>query len=360
MPSRSTIAVLCTIICCAPAPTISQEADDRGFPRVSGNIINRLGYNGDYDSESPRIESNDTFVEVVASPVFHFSEKFRFITETRVETIMPPDRDRFFEDQGYFARILLAEYSFTDQLSINLGKMTPSFALASFVTPGMFGNSYNREIELIDQVGVGGAYVFGESGDKTLRFNTFFEDTSVFSESFGNGRGRTSIFDGGASNTEGLDSFALSLQGNNIERFPGLTYQLGAVYRARGVDGVADEKGVSLSLLQTREAGNGAKLTFIGELAALENFEGTDDNIVYATAGFSYQSGRWTSVISGTYRPRNVAGGENFDDYSVQTALAYDIGQGISFEIAHEFNRDENANNKRLGLRLIKIIDLGK
>lgn len=346
---------------CVPTLTLSQETDETAFEHVGGNIITRLGYNGDYSSEAPLVEADDVFLQVIASPTFQFSESFRFISELRVETVTPPTGDRYFRDQGLFARILLAEYAITDRFSVHAGKMTPSFALASFAIPGMYGNSYNKEIELIDQVGIGGSYAFdgGGFGDHTLTFNTFFEDTSVFSESFGNNRGRTSIDDGGASNTEGFDSFAVSLEGRNMDSFPGLTYKLGFVHRARGVGDVADETGISGSFVQTYKTRDGPDWTLIGEIAALENFEGTDDDIVYASAGLVYKEGPWTGILSGTYRPRYLSSGSNFEDYTIQTSLEYDLGDGFSIALAHEFNRDQNSNNKRLGFRFSKVIELG-
>jgi len=203
--------------------------------------------------------------------------------------------------------------------------------------------------------------VFGEgaAGQHTLTFNTFFDDTTVFSESLGNNRGRNSRSDGGASNTEGLDSFTLSLEGRDMERFPGLTYKVGLIHQARGVDGVADEQGVSIALLQNYQTLGGVNWTLIGEVAALENFEGTADDIVYACAWLVYNKGPWTAILSGTYRPRFVADEDDFDDYTIQTSIEFDLGKGFSLALAHEFNRDENADNKRLGFRFSKVIQLG-
>ncbi|MEM1274350.1 MAG: hypothetical protein AAGF88_11070 [Pseudomonadota bacterium] len=358
--AKSAVRSLCLALCCAPVAAIAQDQSTPEFPRVGGNIIFRLGYNGDYNSDPPLIETQDVFLDMIASPVFHFSERLRFNTEVRMETIVPPVDDRVFEDEGIFARILQLEYDVTDRLSIHAGKMTPDFARASFWVPGMFGNSYNREIELIDQVGFGGSYRFGGRGNHTLSFNTFFEDTSFTSASLINNRGGTSLEDGGASNTESFESFAFSLEGSDIERFPGLTYNLGYVHRAQGVDGVADENGVVVSLMQSFDTTRGENWTLIGELAALENFEGSADDIVYASAGVVYRQDRWMSISSGTFRPRNVENGEDFDDdYTLQLSVEYDLGQGWSAAIGHEWNRESGADNQTLGLRLSRVIDLG-
>ncbi|MEM9393357.1 MAG: hypothetical protein AAGA38_05845 [Pseudomonadota bacterium] len=340
----------------------AQEEITQSSPQIGGNIISRLGYNGDYRSDAPLIEADDVFIQIIASPIIHFSDKLRFNTELRVETVTPPTEDRVFEDQGLFARILQLEYDVTDRLSIHAGKMTPSFALASFIIPGMYGNSYNKEIELIDRVGLGADYDFGggQSGTHTLSFNAFFEDTSVFSESLGTNRGRTSIDDGGASNTESLNSFALSLEGRDMHRFPGLTYKLGLLHQKRGVDGVADENGFSATVMQTLENSNSEEWSFIGEFAAFENFEGTNDDIIYASGGIVYRTSPWMAVLSGTLRPRYLADGGKFDDYSIQTSLEYDLGNGFSLAVAHELNRDENLDNRRLGFRFSKVIELSK
>lgn len=360
-PSNRLLVPLCAALACLPAWVFAQDVEANNFPNVTGNLITRLGYNGDYDPEGSLEATNDVFLQVIASPVFHFSDRFRVRNETRIETVAPPTANRAFEDEGLFVRILRAEYSVTDRLSFHAGKMTPSFALASFATPGMFGNSYNKEIELIDRVGLGGAYLFGGgvNGEHTLTFNSFYKDTSFLSDSFGTSRGRTRLEDGGASNTEGLDSFTLSLQGSGMERFPGLTYKLGLIHQSRGVDGVADENGVSFSVVQTHDTARGDQWTFIGELAAFDNFEGTADKIVYASAGGVYRTGPWTAVLSGTYRPRDLASAGSFHDYSLQSSIEYSFDSGISLAVAHEFRRDENLNNNRVGIRLIKTIDFG-
>ncbi|MEM6310986.1 MAG: hypothetical protein AAF754_13160 [Pseudomonadota bacterium] len=144
--SRSCFPALLSCACLMAHAASSEEAISQSFPNVTGNIITRLGYNGDYQAEAPRIEANDVFLQVIASPIFNFSDRFRFNSELRVETVAPPSVNRAFDDEGLFARILQLEYDLSDQFSVHAGKMTPSFALASFVTPGMFGNSYNKVI----------------------------------------------------------------------------------------------------------------------------------------------------------------------------------------------------------------------
>ena len=67
-----------------PMPVLAQDASDNIYPRLGGNIITRLGYNGDYESDPPLVEADDIFLQVIESPIFHFTERFRFITEVRI------------------------------------------------------------------------------------------------------------------------------------------------------------------------------------------------------------------------------------------------------------------------------------
>ncbi|MEO0769109.1 MAG: hypothetical protein AAFY72_06690, partial [Cyanobacteria bacterium J06649_4] len=246
--------------------------------------------------------------------------------------------------------------------SIQAGKFTPSFAFASLVTPGMYGNNYSKEIELIERVGVGAEYTFdaGASGQHTLSANTFFDDTSILSESLdlGGRRSRNRLADGGASNTESFESFTVALEGNEISQLPGFTYKLAYIHEAAGEGDVADENGFLVAAMQSFQLGDGQSLTLIGEVAPLWNFEGSADNIVYTSAGLVYRADPWTAILSGTSRWRELATGGTFNDYAVQTSVEYDFGRGTSIALAHEFTQDQNLDNQRIGFRFSQVLGL--
>ena len=200
----------------------AEGVDVETYPRIGGDVIFRLGYDAAYDADIPRTESHDLFVVMIASPEIHLTDRFSINADIRIETVRPPTADRYFEDQGLFVRSLYAEYAVGDRLSLKADKFTPTFAFASMVTPGMYGNNYNKEIELIERIGFGTEYTFGAraSGEHTLSASTFFEDTSILSDSLGARRGQRQLADGGASNTESLESFTVSLEGRDISWLP--------------------------------------------------------------------------------------------------------------------------------------------
>ena len=346
------------------SPTLAQEevTSAEAYPRIGGNILFRLAYDGDYDAETPRTESNDLFLEMIASPEFQLTRKFSINAEIRIENAGPPTEDRYFEDETLFVRKLFLNYDINDRLSIQAGKFTPTFAFASLVTPGMYGNSYNREIELIERIGFGAEYTFdaGASGQHTLSASTFFDDTSFLSDSLdlGGRRGRNRLADGGASNTDSLESFTVALEGNEISRLPGFTYRLAYIHEAAGEGDVADEDGFLVAAMQSLRLGDRQSLTLIGEIAPLWNFEGTADNIIYASAGLVYQTSPWPVTLSGTGRWRELATGGTFNDYAVQTSVEYDFGRGTSIALAHEFTQDQNLDNQRIGFRFSQVLGL--
>jgi len=346
------------------APALVQEtvAGTKTYPRIGGNVIFRFSYDGIYDAESPRTESNDLFVEMVASPEIHFTERFSINSEIRLENASPPTEDRYFENETLFVRKLFLNYDINDRLSLQAGKFTPSFSFASLVTPGMYGNNYSKEIELIERVGVAAEYTFdaGASGQHTLSASTFFDDTSILSDSLdlGGQRSRNRLSDGGASNTESFESFTVALEGNDISQLPGFTYKLAYIHEAAGEGDAADENGFLVAAMQSFPVGNGQSLTLIGEVAPLWNFQGTADNIVYASAGVVYRTNPWTAILSGTGRWRDLATGGTFNDYALQTSVEYDLGRGTSIGLAHEFTRDQNLNNQRIGFRFSQVLGL--
>ena len=326
------------------------------FPRLGGDVILRLGYDDVYNAQAPLTESDDIFGVMIASPELHFGDRLMLGSEIRYEGLLPPSDDRFFEDEGFFLRELFVRYDLTEDLTLQVGKYAPSFALASLVTPGMYGNNYNKEIELIDRIGATAEHEFdlGSGGNHVLSASAFFEDTSILSQSLGYRRGIKKRSDGGPSNTESFESFALSVQGSDIEALPGFTYKLGVLHQARGVDGVADENGFSLSAVQTLGLGEDRSLTLIGEVAPIWNFDGTEDDIIYSSLGAAYGVGPWAFVVTGTSRRRTLSGGGRFDDYNLQTSMIYNLGYGFTLDLAHEFLRDRNRNSRRIGFRFSK------
>lgn len=355
--SRHALALLAVS---AAVAADAQEAPS-SFPNLGGDIIFRLAYDGDYDAEGARVETDDLFFEMIASPRLDFGPRLSLNAEIRIEGIAPPQEDRTFDDQGAFVRKLFFTYDFTDDLTLLIGKITPSFALASFVTPGMYGNNYNKEIELIERLGLGLEYDFdgGRFGELTVSGTTFYDDTTFLSDSAINSRGQLELSDGGASNTESLESFTLSLEGNDVPSMPGFRYKIGLIHQAAGEGDADDEEGFALAAVQDLTLANGGMVSLIGEYAPIWNFEGSADDVTFTTLAAAYFNGPWLLALTGTSRYRDNAVGDDDDDYAIQIAAKYTIGNGYEIEVAHEWTRDRSDDGRTIGVRFIKNVDLG-
>ncbi|MEM7059623.1 MAG: hypothetical protein AAF557_18720 [Pseudomonadota bacterium] len=331
------------------------------YPHIGGNVIFRLAHDNDYREASSGNETIDVSLRIEARPNIQLSERFRINSEIRLEGARPATEDRFFDEQALFVRKLYAEFDLTDRLSIHAGKATPSFAFFSLRVPGMYGNEYSREIELIERISVGASYSFdfGDAGQHIFSATTFYQDTTILSDSLLASRGQTNLTDGGASNTESFESFAIALEGTGFSAVPSLNYKLAYLHEARGINDLADENGFLLGASKSLDLTTSAKIDLLGEFAYLSNFESSSDDVMYISGASVYSIGRWRGVLSGTYRPRQNADGTRFDDYAIQTAISYSFTDDLSLEIAHEFTKDEDENARRIGLRLNYNLDLG-
>lgn len=329
--------------------------------RFGGLVSLRFAISQSYDSEAQRPDAFEAFPGMISNVDVIATERLTFRTEIRAETVRPPTDDRYFEDVGLFVRSAFADYDFGDTV-LTFGKFTPSFAVASFVTPGIFGNNYNKDYELIERIGFGLAYTHdaGSAGTYAFSGSTFFKDTSVLSDSLGSSRGRADITDGGAGNTESLESFAVSLNATSIAALPGYTFQLGLLHQAAGQGDVDDEQGAALAVTKDIPLLNDRSVLLIGEVAGFDNFEGTADSIEYYNAGISYITGPWNLVLSGTYRVRDLGFGGDLDDYSVQIHATYDFGNGWLVGVANEFSAFNEAESNQFAIRFARNIPIGR
>lgn len=339
-------------------------ADVRLFPnspRIGGVASFRYSISQSYDSEEPRVDAFETFPGLLANPEFYATDHLTFYGEIRAETIKPATDDRVWEDVGLFVRSLYGVYDF-GSTKLTFGKFTPSFAVASLVTPGIFGNSYSKDYELIERLGfeVSHEFAAGDAGTYSLNASTFFKDTSFLSDSALASRGQLDVSDGGAGNTEDFSSFALSFSGREISALPGLFFQLGVLHQEAGEGDFGDERGIAFAITQEVKLTERDNLLLIGEVAHFENFEGTADDIEYYNLGVSYLRGPWNFVMSGTSRQRELSAGGEFDDYSIQLNATYDFGNGWIVGLANETSVFNDVRGNQLALRIGRNIPLGR
>jgi hypothetical protein len=266
-----------------------------------------------------------------------------------------PFTNRTFDDHGAYFEELYIQYE-NEKIRIFLGKYDPSFGTAWDNAPGVFGTSMPEDYQLVERIGGGVATTFETMylGMHTVTANLFFADTTVFSESVITNRGRTRLADGGASNTESLNSFSVTWDIEGFSEAPGLTTHVGFVHQARGIGGVRDENGFVIGAINEHEFSNGTLLTAILEVAFIDHFGGGAADNTYITAGAQYNFGDWNVAASGTVRRITETGMPSVSDHLFQVGGGYEFQEGFlggtAVDVALGFQEDGGVGSTMFGI----------
>jgi hypothetical protein len=333
MRRQSTVSLLAVAACAASAHLNPTHADDCTGPCIAytldyeafGNFLN--SGDGWYSDVYPSLETEvsletgeglalnaDVIVEAVKDPV--------------------PGENRAFGDIGAYFKTLNVSYE-TDDYSVLLGQFEPNFGRAWDVTPGLYGSFLAEDYELTDRLGAEASYFFNAGGfHNQATASVFTLDRSFLSGSLGTSRDLNNINDGGAGNTNGFSSVALTLtgcQGTDSDACYDdgtFGYQVGLLYQSEGQDDYGNETGIVGSLNKTIKTGDEQDVKLLGEVAYFNNFEGTDSDVLYATASAAYDISDYTLSLTGTQR----AGLNHQDDDEtfVDASAVYNLGDAVS------------------------------
>ncbi len=343
--TKLTSALAATVLVAA-----AQSAYADGSSRLSGELELEFSGVSTFDAPTATGEIDDVYVTATLGLEFDLGGGFAVFSELVLEPILDPVDNRFFEDNGLYVSELGLSFS-NDSFSIGVGKISPSFALAWDATPGFFGVDLAEDYELAEAIGgfVEVPFKLG-GGEHTVSASVFYTDTTGLSNSFGEERGRTTLADGGAGNTEKLNNFALQFAGN----FGKTEYNLSFRQLSAGVGDVSDETGASLGLQQGFDL-NGGELTLLGEVARFNGFGGTVDDVTYSTLGAAYTMNKWTFVAS--YTGRN--GVDGFNDKLASIGVDYDFGNDFVASFGLSEFEEGGATSRAVALSVVKVFSFG-
>lgn len=219
-----------------------------------------------------------------------------------------PGDTEFFSGHGLYVEQLKATWT-GEALSAYAGKYNPVFGIAWGKAPGIWSDEFTEDYEMTERLGAGGAARFGGGawGEHTLSAGTFFSDTSFLSGSLGTGRGRTSLSDGGASNTEDFSSFTLALDSKAPANIRGLETHAGFRHQAAGdKDPSGDsENGYALGATYEFPVQDRYAVALTGEYAGFSNFNAGPQDARYWTLGGQVKiDEKWN--IDSTYTNRKT------------------------------------------------------
>ena len=335
----------------------TKEAPALNYPLIEGSFVFELESDGIFSSDDGD-EFIDTFNTTEVALDVRFNSVFSLHTDLTFEPVDNPARgprtvgeDIFFEDHGLFFETLHLQADF-DQFSVYAGKINPAFGTAWDATPGIYGVDFAEDYEITERIGFGGSYTLngGDAGQHTVNAATFFADTSGLSRSFGTNRGRTSEADGGASNTESFESFALALDGAEIAALPGFSYHLGFRYQTAGVTTTEDETGFVAGAVQEFDLSDDLALTLNAEVAYFSNLETEDVDGLYFTIGAGLEYDKWFGDAA--FSVRDIDGSTaatDFTDLQFQAGVGREVFENATLQLGYRYLREEDNDSHTIG-----------
>lgn len=286
------------------APGIAAADEDvmpvMTYPWLSIEIPVEVEGDFTFSSDDPAAEINDVYPTVEPFFALHFNERWRTELGLVLEPVLDPTDDRFFEDLGLYVDTLQLVYE-VNGLAISAGKQTPAFGVGWDLMPGIYGDEFAGGYEFTERWGATIAYTFAAgAGEHILSASTFFLDTTALSESAFTNRGRTSILDGGPSNTEDFSSFVVSLTGANVFGTDGLGYHVGLSHQDSDLIGETAETGFVGALFYETTTASGLTVAPIVECAVFDDYlamPGADATI--CSGGIGFAQGPWSFSAGG-------------------------------------------------------------
>lgn len=332
---------------------------------IKGELSVEFETDTTFDSDDPDAELTDTYNTTELGVEVTFN---RFLSGHGAFTFEPvldpgPGEDRFFEDQGLYAEELFANVALGRGVNIFGGKFNPAFGQAWDVAPGVYGVDFAEDYEIAERLGFGASMTRGNTGlgTVTLTGSVYHLDTSGLSRSAFTDRGRTSLADGGASNTEDLDSFALALDAAEVPSLGGanLHFAYRFQHKGMGVDDLEHEHGFVAGINGSRSM-NGVQFDWIGEIAHLDNAEGTRDSLWYFTVGgVATFADKYNIAVSYTGRPRDVSGASDLDDMLLQVSAGVELSNGWTLDAGYKYHVEDDVDNHTVGVLLAKSFSFG-
>jgi hypothetical protein len=338
------------------------------YPYVSGTVP--ITIESDFTYRAPGVgESVVTTVDIEPDVTVQFLTGRYYLTlygQAAIQSVKDPNpgEDATFKDTGLFVQNLNLKFGNGRWEALG-GKFTPNFGLAANLAPDIFAQDYASDYQYDEQIGLTGFYTLGDGryGFHRLTVATFFQDTSVLSESAFTNRGRNSTADGGPGNTGDLSSFSVTYDGLGIV-FPRgqLDYQLGFVYRGEG-SGPQDEtaeKGfvaavsVSFPLINdvlSTAAGRYVELNPIVEYARFWDADGIREQTRdYLTVAANFLVGGWTFGAGYVWRQTSPPSGGRTRDYFYTVQAGYQFVNQLQVELGWKYGKEEGQEAQVLAL----------
>lgn len=222
-----------------------------------------------------------------------------------------------------------------DNFAMGLGKINPTFAKAYDKArfSGVYGVLMPEEYELIGKIG---GYVSAILPVGTITFNTFFDDTTDLSRTMFNSTKKDKSI-GGAGNTEKLNNFSLTYDGN----FNNLSLNVGFRYLDVDLDNEKPEKGFVLGAEYLMELPYDVNFLPFAELAYFDNYKGMENrDVAYFTTFLPIIIDGWHFIATNTIKFDHEKGYKNYVSHLTQLSAGYKFDCGLMLDFARIWEKN--------------------
>lgn len=334
------------------------EADDLPPALVEGCTAPCAGYEITTELQNDWIFAADpSFLKSYAlQPTFTLdlffapTDYLQLATSVVTEPVVDPKpgENAIFEGIGTYVAEL---YGVVDAgpATLRAGKFDTTFSLASEVAPGINATELVSEFDADERLG--GEIILGFEGQGLhhgLAVTVFTTDRTILSESLFASRGRPTLSDGGAGNTDGLSSFSITLDGCRGAATADCYwdgdygYRLGFRHQKAGQRtdedfdvGIIPGNELAYLAAATRSLELDQRtLRLLGEAAYLQHFDGGPDDALVLTGSAALAVEPFTFIAAYTQQVNLVAGGPDTRDHLVDFEIIYATNEDVRFDEA--------------------------
>ncbi len=311
------------------------------MPWVAGNIGFELN-DRTTSQKSGDTWRNDFYAFVEADVSIYPSKRWTIRAVATLEPLTDPrPRDnRAFENEDVRWKDVYAQYE-GGPLGFRAGRITANFGTAWYAAPGLDATTLAEDYAIWDRAGASIWYRLESDsfGTTTIGASLFSMDTSELSQSWRNTRHQKTRERGGVSNTGSPSSFALSVDGVDIQGLQGFSWSLAVLQQSvdfyvdstgQRVNRTAYERGVTAGFQKTLKVTNRLESTTTGEIAYLKNRGGVPGaSGQYLTVGETFSYGQAFVQAAVTARRLDGPAAADSNDSLVTLTAGYNLSERL-------------------------------
>ncbi len=330
------------------------QSSATSYPNLTVNFWGQLQHDYVVSSEGIRDKANDLYWTLFPTFNLNLSPKWTFQTTIALEpnSFQSPD-DRWFDDHGLYVDRMLLQYR-DGPLYLYGGFMVPKFAVAWERAPGVFGVDIAEYYPMYDRLIIGGEFEndMGKAGKHVWGAYTFVADTTIFSNSTLQERGRLHQSDGGVSNTGDLESYAFTLEGRDIDALPGLEYFAHyARQTASGINDQSDESRYAFAVIHSAKLTEEILAETLLEYVRIDDADGIEaQRREFTTAGLKLMRGEWNTAVAYNNFDESQGGITAYEEDAFQISFGKDLGGGLSADLGWKLHDQNGIEEHVIGL----------